>query len=90
MADVNAPSGPAGVFANGAKLVGDFVMPGASLAVDGDIKAGAAHAAVALAAGAVLGGLLVPLVWAAAGLNSYSTSVTGKNLVEQFKVRKPE
>jgi hypothetical protein len=88
MADVDT-STPAGVLVNGAKLVGDFMLPGVSLTVDGDVKAGAAHAAVAIAAGAVLGGLIVPVIWAAAGLNSYSTSVTGKNLAEQFGWGKP-
>jgi hypothetical protein len=87
MADANS-SGPTGTLANGAKLVGDFMLPGVSLTMDGDVRRGAAHAAVAIAAGTVLGGLFVPVIWAAAGLNSYSTSVTGKSLVEQFDWRK--
>ena len=86
MADVNTT--PSDVFANGARLVGDVVLPGVSQVVNGDIKSGTAHAAVALAAGAVLGGLLVPVVWAAAGLNSYSRSVTGRNVFEHFDWRK--
>lgn len=87
MADVDT-STPGGVLVNGAKLIGDFMLPGVSLTVDGDVKGGAAHAAVAIAAGAVLGGILVPIVWAAAGLNAYSTSVTGKSLISQLDWRK--
>ncbi|MBM3779492.1 MAG: hypothetical protein FJW23_14855 [Acidimicrobiia bacterium] len=87
MAEVDTT--PAGVFANGARLVGDIILPGVSQAVNGDIKSGAAHAAVAVGAATLLGaGLLVPVVWAAAGLNSYSRSVTGRNVVEHFDWRK--
>lgn len=80
MADANSET-----LANGAKLIGDYIMPGVSLAVKGDIKQGAAHAAVAIGAATLLGGFLVPVVWAVAGLNSFATSTTGKNVVEHFK-----
>ncbi len=81
MADPNTPGG---VLANGAKLVGEVILPGVSLAVDGDVKHGTAHAVTALAAGAILGPVLAPLVWAGAALNSYSRSVTGRNFHEHF------
>lgn len=87
MADVHPPATPGDVFANGARLVGDFIMPGASQAVNGDIRSGAAHAAVALGAATLLGGVLVPIVWAAAGLNSFSRSVTGHNVARHFDWR---
>ena len=86
MADVTTAN-PGEPLVNGAKLVGEILLPGVSLAVDGDVRRGAAHAAVAIAAG-FLGGLIAPVVVVAAGLNSYSTSVTGKSLVEQFDWRK--
>ncbi len=72
---------------NGAKLIGDLgVLPGVSLALDGDLKRGAIHAGVAIGA-MVVGGLLAPAVILATALNSYSTSVTGKNLIEQYRTR---
>jgi hypothetical protein len=75
-----------GALTNAAKLAGEVLfVPGVSLAVDGDIKHGAMHAAAALAAGAVLGPVLGPIAFIAAGLNSYSKSVSGKNLHEHFK-----
>ncbi len=86
MADVDT-STPGGALVNGAKLVGEIMLPGVSLTVDGDVKRGVSHAAVAIAAG-FLGGLIAPVVVVAAGLNSYSTSVTGKNLIEQLDWRK--
>jgi len=64
-----------GVIENGVKLVGEIVVPGASLLLDGDIKAGIGHAAVGLATWALLGParLLV-------SANSFSKSVTGEHL----------
>jgi hypothetical protein len=80
---------PAGVFANGARLAADAMLPGVSQVVNGDIKSGTAHAATAIGAATLVGGgLLVPLIWTAVGLNSYSRSVTGRNLFEHFDWRK--
>ena len=84
MADTT-PNTPAETLTNGAKLVGDIILPGVSLAVEGDVKHGAAHAAAAVAAGAILGPTLVPIVWAGLALNSFSKSVTGRNFYEHFK-----
>lgn len=83
MADTT-PNTPAETLTNGAKLVGDIILPGVSLAVEGDVKNGAAHAAAAVAAGAILGPTLVPIVWAGLALNSFSKSVTGRNFHEYF------
>ncbi len=64
-----------GVIENGVKLVGEAIVPGASLLLDGDIKAGAGHAVVGIAAWALLGParLLV-------SANSFSKSVTDQHL----------
>jgi hypothetical protein len=89
MADVNGTTATsAGPLMNGARLIGDFLMPGVGLVVDGDVKRGVAHAAVAIGTRTLLSGFFGPIVWVAAGLNSYSTSVTGKNLIDQFDWRK--
>jgi hypothetical protein len=83
MAEVDAPSAtPATtVLANAAKLVGEIaVVPGVSLAVDGDVKSGALHAAAAIAGALVLGPFLGTAAWIASGLDSYSKSVTGRHL----------
>jgi hypothetical protein len=75
----------AGMLTNAAKILGEVVfVPGVSLAVDGDIKSGALHAAAALAAGA-LGPVLGPIGWLVAGLDSYSKSVSGLHIYEHFK-----
>lgn len=76
-----------GVIENGVKLIGEIVVPGASLLLDGDMKGGAGHAVVGIAAWALLGParLLV-------SANSYSKSVTNENLhvhlLEMFKTTK--
>jgi hypothetical protein len=65
------------VVENGVKLVGESLLPGTSLMMDGDIKAGLAHAALGLLAKAALG----PVAWFAVAADSYSRSVTGKGLI---------
>lgn len=77
---------PAELFANGARLVGDALLPGVSQVASGDIRNGAIHAAVAVGATMIGAGLLGPVVWGASALNSYSRSVTGRNLIEHFKL----
>ena len=76
---------PAELLANGARLVGDAFLPGISQVAGGDIRNGALHAAVAVGASALTGGLIGPIVWGASALNSYSRSVTGRNVYEHFK-----
>jgi hypothetical protein len=84
MADPNndsAPTTPGGVLANGAKVLGEVaVVPGASLIVDGDVKAGVLHGVVGVSAAIVFG----PIGWLAVAANSYSRSVTGHNLYDHF------
>ncbi len=79
---------PGRLLVNGAKVLGEVaIVPGASLIVDGEVKSGIVHAAGGLLGLAVLGPVLGPLTWLAVGADSYSRSVTGKNIVNQF--RKP-
>jgi len=65
---------------NAIRLVGESFAPGASLLMDGNILSGAAHLLVGMWSRAVLGPLGLGLVMA----NSYATSTTGKNLLQQF------
>ncbi|ETX01210.1 MAG: hypothetical protein ETSY1_08235 [Candidatus Entotheonella factor] len=64
-----------GVIENGVKMVGEIVLPGASLFLDGDIKAGTGHAVVGLAAWAFMG----PARFLVSA-NSFSKSVTDEHL----------
>lgn len=66
--------------ANAVKLIGETVMPGASLLLDGNILSGGAHLLVGAIARAALGPIGVVLVMA----NSYSQSTTGKGLLKQM------
>jgi hypothetical protein len=63
------------------KLLGEALMPGTSLLMDGQVASGGVHAVIGLAAKALLGPLGLAIVIA----NSYSTSTTGKNLLKQLK-----
>ncbi len=65
---------------NAVKLVGEAVLPGASLLMDGQILQGGVHLLAGAAAKAFLGPIGVALVIA----NSYAKSTTGKNLLKQF------
>ena len=68
------------VVENGVKLVGERILPGTSLMMDGDIKGGLAHAALGLAARAAFG----PVAWFAVAADSYSRSVTGRGLLDHL------
>ncbi len=65
---------------NAVKLVGEALVPGASLLMDGKILAGGAHVLAGTVARLALGPLGLVLVAA----NSYSTSSTGKGLLQLF------
>ena len=65
---------------NALKLVGEAVIPGASLLMDGKILQGGVHLLAGAAAKVFLGPIGVALVIA----NSYAKSTTGKNLLKQF------
>ena len=71
-----ANANTANIFANGAKLIGEAVLPGASLLLDGKFVNGAAHSVAGLGARAALGPLGVALICA----DSFSKSVTDKFL----------
>lgn len=66
--------------ANAVKLIGETVMPGASLLLDGNILSGGAHLLVGAIARAALGPIGLVRVMA----NSYSQSTTGKGLLKQM------
>jgi len=71
-------SDPVEVLANGVKLAGEAVLPGASLLMDGKFVDGAAHAVVGIGARVVLGPVGAVIVAA----NSFSGSVADRNLWE--------
>jgi hypothetical protein len=68
---------------NAVKLVGEIFVPGSSQLIEGNVKSGVGHF---LIGGLVVGALApaAPLLAALFGLgvriNSYSSSITGKNL----------
>jgi hypothetical protein len=61
---------------NGVKLVGETILPGTSLLMDGKFAEGAGHAVIGVGA-RILFGPIFALVVAA---DSFSKSVAGKNL----------
>jgi hypothetical protein len=66
---------------NGVKAAGEVLaFPGASLVIDGNIKGAAVHIAGAAAARVLLG----PVGWFYFAADSFSKSVSGKNLHEYF------
>jgi hypothetical protein len=72
------------VINNGVKLVGETMLPGASLFLDGNLVNGAAHTAAAAAAMYFMAPWAVVLVVA----DSFSKSVTGKNVWEHINFGK--
>jgi hypothetical protein len=70
------------VLSNGVKLLGEtLVTPGASLVLDGRIGSGLVHGALGLAATAILGPV-APIARILLSINSYSQSVTDRNIWE--------
>lgn len=69
---------------NGVKLIGETMLPGASLLLDGNLVNGAAHVAVGAAAAAFVAPWAVLLVVA----DSFSKSVSGKNLWDHVNISK--
>jgi hypothetical protein len=89
MEQMNNDTAPGTLLVNGVKVLGEVaVVPGASLIVDGQVKSGIFHAAGGLLGLAVLGPVLGPLTWLAVGADSYSRSVSGKTIVDQFTKKK--
>jgi hypothetical protein len=71
-----ADTGTSTPLTNAARLLGESMLPGASLMMDGKVVTGAAHALLGFGARALAGPAGIVLVAA----NSYSKSVTGKYL----------
>ena len=72
-----------GVVGNGVKLLGEaFITPGSSLILDGRVGAGLLHGAIGLGAIALLGPVAGPIVRLLVAANSYSKSVSERNLLE--------
>lgn len=65
---------------NAVKLLGEAFVPGASLLMDGKIVEGSIHLIAGMWAKATVGPVGLALVIA----NSYSESVTGKNLLKHL------
>jgi len=65
---------------NAVKILGETMIPGASLLMDGNILSGGAHTIIGTWARVALGPLGHALVIA----NSYAKSTTGKGLLQQF------
>jgi hypothetical protein len=72
------------VVENGVKLVGETLLPGTSLMLDGDIKGGLGHAVVGILARMALG----PIGLVAVAADSYAKSVTGKGLLGHLSFSK--
>ncbi len=72
--------------ATGISLVGEYVIPGGSNLIKGDIKQGVIHAALAVAAGMVFG----PIGILAVKANSFSKARTGHGLLENLSSSAPE
>ena len=75
------PNVPAGTVAiNAVKGLADATLPGASLLIEGNIKSGTLHVVGGLVARALFG----PIGWLAFAADSFSLSVTGKHIYQQF------
>lgn len=67
-------------FNNAVKLLGEAIVPGASLLLSGKLVSGSAHLIVGSWARVTVGPVGLALVIA----NSYSESTTGKNILKHF------
>ena len=75
---MNMPKQP--MMDNAVKLLGEAFVPGASLLMDGKIVEGSIHLVAGTWAKAAIG----PIGWALVVANSYSESVTWKNLLKHL------
>ena len=75
---------PVGMVTNGVKMIGETMLPGASLLMDGNLVNGAAHAALGIAAATFVAPWAVMVVVA----DSFSKSVSGKNLWQHINIGK--
>lgn len=73
------PSGSVAL-GRGVKLIGETILPGASQLIDGNLASGGLHLIGGLAARWLFG----PIGWFLVAANSYSKSVSQKNLHEHL------
>lgn len=66
----------------GVQAVGEYLVPGGSNLINGDVKEAGIHALLGFAAGALIGFPGILLVSA----NSLSKATTGKHLMQHLKV----
>jgi hypothetical protein len=79
---------PSVMLTNGVKLVGESLLPGASLLMDGRFGEGAIHAVIGYGARIFLGPLGLVIVAA----DSFSKSVTDQNLwdyIPRYSLKRP-
>src|SRR5215204_912780 len=74
------------IIGRGIKILGETVVPGASLVLDGKILPGTVH----LVGGLVARWAFGPVGWLLVAANSYSKSVTGRSLTEHLQSPRPE
>jgi hypothetical protein len=67
----------------GIKLVGEAVAPGTSLLLDGDVGLGSIY----LVGGWIAKKALGPIGWFLVAADSYSRSVTGRNLIDHVRAQ---
>jgi hypothetical protein len=77
------------VWGNGAKLVGEALIPGGSEMLGGRVESGLLHTVLAAGAASLLAGMpaLAGLAVLAIKANSYSRSVSGQNLFDSVAER---
>jgi hypothetical protein len=71
---------PRTVVGNGLKMVGEALIPGGGLMMNGDVATGLLHTAVGFAAMAFLGPVAGPITRLLVSANSYSRSVSDRNV----------
>jgi len=67
---------------NGVKMLGEFVLPGGGLMLEGRVGAGLLHTAVGLVSLALLGPIAGPIGRLLVSANSYSQAVGYRNVVD--------
>jgi hypothetical protein len=80
---MDATGTKAGTGTKAVKLVGEALVPGVSLLLDGDVKGGTIHFAGGFL-GKVALGSLGPAAWVYAAADSWSKSTTGKHFHQHF------
>ena len=71
---------------NAVKFIGETIVPGTSLLLDGQVGSGAVHAVGGIVGRAFLG----PIGYIAFAANSFTKSVTGKGIIGHLSAAKEE